>query len=166
MEVSSYRDPQNPELVHFPGTIASFSVLGACAAVCLFIVAVLVVGSADWVRNIFGPLTCVVLAAVYRAWPRRITLGERGAWQCNIAGRKSFMIPWTEMAPPRADVELGWLSSTPREGFAANRTVVLASLSQPRRVVLTPRHSGHDHFLKLVRSRTGRPADAHSLGES
>jgi hypothetical protein len=165
VEVSSYRDPQNPELVHFPGTLASFSVLGACAAVCLFILAVLLAGSADWVRNIFGTLTCAVLAALCRAWPRRITLGEKGAWQCNILGRKSIMIPWDGMAPPRVDVELGWLSSTPREGFAANRTVILASLSQPKRVVLTPRHSGHDHFLKLARSRISRPPDAQSPGE-
>lgn len=166
MGVSSYRDPQNPELVHFPGTLASFSTLGACAVVCIFILAVLVAGGADWARNIFGPLTCAVLAAIYRAWPRRITLGEKGAWQCNILGRKSLTIPWDEMAPPRLDVELGWLSSTPREGFGANRTVVLSSLSQPRRLVLTPRHSGHDFFLKLARDRIGRPPGAQPPGTS
>lgn len=165
MEVSSYRDPQNPELVHFPGTIASFSTLGACAAVCIFILAVLVAGSADWTRNIFGPLTCAVLAAVYRAWPRRIILGEKGAWQCNILGRKSFMIAWNEMAPPRTDVELGWLSGAPREGFAANQTIVLESATQPRRVVLTPRHSGQEYFLRLARSRIPRPPDADPPGE-
>lgn len=164
--MSSYRDRLNPELVHFPGRLASYSVLGACAVACLFMLAVLAAGEAGWERGVFGPLTCAVLAAVYRAWPRRITLGERGAWQCNILGRKSFMIRWNGMAPPRTGVELGWLLSKPREGFAANRTAVLSSLTHSRKVVLTPRHSGHDHFLKLARARSSHAPAAHPAGKT
>lgn len=153
MEVSSYRDVRNPGLVHFPGTLASYAVLGASAGVCLLILAVLFWGPADWTRPVFAPLTVLVLAVIYRAWPRRIALGEQGAWQYDILGRKRLLIPWGEMAPAQGGTEVDWLSSAPRDGFPATRTVVLSSMNAPARIVLTPRHADHDRFAKLVARR-------------
>lgn len=151
--MSSYRDSLNPELILFPGTLASYVVLGASAALCILVLGVLFWGPADWTRFVFAPLTVLVLAAIYSAWPRCIALGEQGAWQYDILGRKRRFIPWGQMAPAQQGSELNWLPGVSCTGFAAARTVVLSSVDGSARIVLTPRHADPERFLKLVARR-------------
>jgi hypothetical protein len=155
--VSSYRDQGNPEVIHFPGTLAAYATLGSCAILTLgcFLIAVLT-GPVS-MRLAFGLPLALVLWAIQGAWPSKITLGERGAWQYTIFGRKRFMISWQEAAEPAPGVELSFLSGTPRHGFAANTTVVIASKAQRLRLVHSPRHSDQKRFLELARKRVSHP---------
>jgi hypothetical protein len=110
-----------------------------------------------WLRLASGLPTLAVLFLIFSVWPRRIVLGERGVWQYSLLGRQKFMIPWNELVEPAESVELPLFSKSPRSGFAANQTVVLASNQLPLRIVHTPRHSDRDRFLALARKRFSKP---------
>ena len=155
--MSSFRDQRNPEVVHFPGTLASFATLGLCAIIALALLMAATTSGPLWLRLASGVPTLALLVIIYFVWPRRIVLGERGVWLYSLLGRKRFMIPWNELAEPAESVELAILSKSPRTGFASNQTVVLASNKLALRTVHTPRHSDRDRFLDLARKRFAKP---------
>ena len=155
--MSSFRDPRNPEVVHFPGTLASFACLGFCAFLALVLLLVATTSGPPLLRIGLSLPPLALLALVFSVWPRRISLGERGVWQYNLLGRQKFMIPWNELAEPAESVELALFSKSPRAGFASNQTVVLASNKLALRIVHTPRHSDRDRFLALARKRFAKP---------
>ncbi|MCL4794693.1 MAG: hypothetical protein KJZ84_09025 [Bryobacteraceae bacterium] len=157
VEVSSYRDHRNPEVVQFPGTLGAIATLGFCGFAGTAVFALAVLTGPPPMRIGFGAPILLVLIAIARAWPRRISLGELGAWQYSIFGRQKFMIGWEEMDQAEEGVELPLLGRSPRTGFAANRTVVLSSGSRNLRIVHSPRHSDRERFLLLARQRIARP---------
>ncbi len=155
--VSSYRDRRNPEVVHFPGSLRAIATLGLCGSLAAALFALAAATGPPAMRLGFGAPLLLVLIAIARMWPRRISLGELGVWQYGIFGRQKYMIAWDDMAPAQESVELRILSAQARTGFAANRTVVLHSASGQLRIVHTPRHSDRERFLLLARQRIARP---------
>lgn len=157
--MSSYRDPRNPEVVHFPGTLTAMATMGLLAIITLCIL-VLCLLSGPWLERLLWSIPpLLILAFIYGYWPRKIVLGERGVWQYNMAGKQNYMIPWTDIAQAELTGELG---SSPQFAFARNQAVRLQSTQQNLVILHTPRHSDPERFLALAQKRIASPPKAAS----
>lgn len=150
--VSSYRDPVDPESVHFPGSFASRFLLIVVDFVCILtIITVFLVGAGwtEW-RDIALVLTIVVVTVAM--WPRRICVDDMGVAQFTLFGRRRRFIQHGEMGQVVYSPELPLLARVLPRGVVKSK-IIVPSASGSVRIVHTPLHSDRERFLSELRRR-------------
>lgn len=150
--VSSYRDRLDPEVVHFPGSFASRTLLAVVAFLCVATVPVILMFGYGWLNWVHAGLVVILLAVIVGTWPRRICIDDVAVSQFTLFGKRHHFIRHEDMAPVVFTPELRTLAwMTPRRASWTN--VVMRSTLENKRIVHTPRHSDRDRFLSELHRR-------------
>jgi hypothetical protein len=156
--VPYYRDPFNPEAVHFPAHL-HVAVAHAVVVLALLTTVALIVIYGDGTREM-GELAAVAacLAVLALHYPKRITTDEAGL---RVAGWFAFrrrLIRWNDI---KSVQECPLVRGIPpfHAGFVANWVIEIRSASGERPVRFTCRHSGRGAFLRELK-RWGAPEPA------
>jgi hypothetical protein len=153
--VSYYRDPLNPEAVHFPAqlhVVATYALI--VLALILTGVLTLIYGRApEALTNLAEVLACLALIAIY--YPKEITTDETGVRIGGLFGLRKRLIRWNEIQRARERAAVYGIPAFDA-GFVANWVVEIRSFSGERPIRFTCRHSGKTAFLYELK-RWGAP---------
>ncbi len=153
--MSYYRDPLNPEAVHFPAKLHVAAINGLLLiALMATVVLTLIYGRGTQLRDdLAKAVVCTAVVALY--YPKRITTNEAGVHASRFLGFGRRLMRWHEIGSVR---ERALVPGIPpfSAGFIGNWVVEVRPVDGTRPIRLTCRHSGRRAFLRELR-RWGAP---------
>lgn len=154
--MSSYRDPLNPEAIHFPGKLSTrilFVVL--IGFLVLLSIAVLFAREETGRKIVELGVIGFALLVILAAWPPEIITSETGIRQHRFLRLGERFVAWPEVTAIRRSPELFGLFGTRAGGIETTR-VVIESVNGSPRIVHSSLHSDMARFLKEVERRSGK----------
>jgi hypothetical protein len=153
--VSYYRDPRNPEAVHFPAQLhVAATYVFILLALILTAVLTLIYGrGTQALTDLAEVLACLAFIVFY--YPKTITTDETGVRIGGLFGLRKRLIRWDEIQSIKERAIVYGIPAFDA-GFVANWVVVIRSVLGERPVRFTCRHSGRRAFLYEL-NRWGAP---------
>jgi hypothetical protein len=154
--VSYYRDPLNPEAVHFPPQLYVLVIDGL---ILLEILVTVILGLIyGWGQHPLADLAVAVacLAVLALHFPKGITTDETGVHGGGFPANRKRMIRWKDIESVRERALVFGLPPF-HTAFLANWVIEIRSVSGEGPIRMTCRHSGREAFLRELR-RWGAPA--------
>jgi hypothetical protein len=153
--VSYYRDPLNPEAVHFPAQ------LHVAATYALILLALILTGVLTLIydqgmkalTDLAELLACLAVLALY--YPKTITTDETGVRIGGLFGWRKRLIRWNDIQSARERAAVPGIPAFDA-GFLGNWVVAIRPFSGERPIRFTCRHSGRRAFLYELK-RWGAP---------
>lgn len=154
--MASYRDRQNPEILHFPGKWSTKLLISIGLVILAFCAAASIFDFQGLSQALFDA-SIIITAALFllACWPTELTLDPGGIRRNKALRVGTVQLPWKEIASAKPGRELGgeWAAAI---GLRTD-TLVLRGASLPLRIVHTPRHTDRARLL-LELSQHGVPA--------
>jgi hypothetical protein len=153
--VSYYRDPRNPEAVHFPPQLhVSAANVFILLEIILTVILTLLYGRGQNVRaDLAVAAACLAVLALY--YPKEISTDETGVHAGGFLAIRKRLIRWKDVESVR---ERAMVFGIPpfHTVFLANWVIEIRSASGQPPIRLTCRHSGRKAFLYELK-RWGAP---------
>jgi hypothetical protein len=153
--VSYYRDPRNPEAVHFPAQIhvAATHAFILLALIVTVILTLTYRQGADALGELGVVAACLAALSLY--YPKKIITDETGVHAGGLLAFRKRLIRWNDINSVRERAAVYGIPPFDT-AFIANWIVEIRSISGERPIRFTCRHSGRLAFLRALK-RWGAP---------